>query len=119
MPALRIPEAPHPSVEWVRSLPPYEITREAFSALLDYSCSNPTGTTVGKVWRANLMSHNPSARPVQMVFPREGLVIRWEHPPLWIIKQYAVCDDPKHPEHAAYVKAGGCLMIRKFRPVFV
>lgn len=118
-PALSLPEAPHPLVEWVAGLPAYEIKRDEFFALPEYSCSIPTGTRVGKIWRANLMAYNPTARPVQMALDHGRRVVRYRHPDLWVVKAYAVCDDPNHPRHDEYVKAGGCLAIPCFRPVFL
>lgn len=35
-----------------------EISRRAFDSLDEYSCSLPTGTTVGKVWKLNRNAFN-------------------------------------------------------------
>lgn len=116
---LSLPEAPHPLVEWVKRLPGYAIKQDQFFALPEYSYTIPTGTRVGKIWRANLMAFNPTAHPVQMVINHGKRVVRYRHPDLWVIKAYVVCPDPNHLRHEEYVKAGGCLAIPSFRPVFI
>ena len=44
-----LPEAPHPLVAWVETLPGYVIPQEEFFALPEYSGTVPTGTRVGKI----------------------------------------------------------------------
>ena len=49
------------------------ITREALRELGEYSCSIPTGTTIGKRWRRNLNAYRKD---------RVGV------PPEWVIGKY-------------------------------
>lgn len=44
----------HPNMERVT------LTPDEFNALLDYSCSLPTGTTIGKTWKRRVDYHDPS-----------------------------------------------------------
>jgi hypothetical protein len=66
---------------WVDKLPVERMSQKAFDSLRDYSCSNPTGVVIGKVWRRNLTAYNAYKR----LPPME---------PLWIICEYVACDDP-------------------------
>jgi hypothetical protein len=36
------------------------LTKEEFDALGEYSCSLPTGTTLGKIWKYNRLAYAPS-----------------------------------------------------------
>ena len=38
-------------------------TPEEFAGLLEYSCSIPTGTTIGKVWKCNKNAFRGERRP--------------------------------------------------------
>lgn len=50
-------------------LPNEEMSQRAFDSLDEYSCSIPTGTIVGKVWKRDLNAYN-------------------DRPPEWIICEY-------------------------------
>jgi hypothetical protein len=56
-------------------LPPLQMTLRALEALLEYSCSLPTGTTPGKRWRNHYGSYLPN-------FTSNG------GKPRWIIGEY-------------------------------
>jgi len=114
-----LPEAPHPAVARAAALPPLAITRAAFDALLDYSGTLPTGVADGKMWRANLIAYDRDAAPVQLHVPRLGLKVVHRHPPVWVVRRYERCTDPKHSKHDEFVRAGGCFAIVTYRPEFV
>ena len=63
---------------WVDKLPVERISQATFNSLLEYSCSLPTGTTVGKVWKRNLHAYTRPRRD-----------------PLWVICEYVEHEDPK------------------------
>lgn len=115
---MHLPEAPHPAVARVAALPPFPISRATFDALLDYSASLPTGVSDGKMWRANLIAYAPDASPVQIRIPRIGLTVVHHHPPVWVVRRYERCTDPKHSKHAEYEREGGCFAIVTYRPEF-
>lgn len=79
---------------FVHSLPIMRIKPQAFMDLPEYSASNPTGTTPGKIWRRldGLFDHD---------FKRRG------GKPRWIICQY----DPNCPEEAKRIS------IHQYRPI--
>lgn len=41
-------------------MPKVLVSRELFDKLMDYSCSIPTGTTVGKWWKSRVDYHDAS-----------------------------------------------------------
>ena len=61
---------------WVDRLPVETISQRVFDSLGEYSCSLPTGQTIGKVWKQN------------MRFGRGG-------EPEWVICEYVDHEDPK------------------------
>lgn len=66
-----------------------EITRAEFDALPEYSCSLPTGTTIGKRWKRNETAY--CAEPVAL-HPFDGTVVR--EPPRWILGEYVAHPNP-------------------------
>ncbi len=81
---------------FVASLPPMRLTPQQFMDLLEYSSSNPTGTTNGKMWRRldGVFDHAWRARGGK---------------PRWIICQY----DPNCPDDAKTIA------IHRYRPIIV
>ena len=61
------------------------LTKEQFDKLPEYSCSIPTGTTIGKKWKKNRYAFDPSARD-----PRTGNIIEE-----WYLHEYTKHSDPK------------------------
>ena len=75
------------------------LTREQFDALGEYSCSLPTGVTVGKRWKRNdhafspivqLPTHWPSLMGYIFGFQR-----RAPHEPKWWLGEYVEHEDPE------------------------
>ena len=58
--AIRVPE-------WVGKLDPETISRKTFDSLLEYSCSLPTLTTIGKVWKCDLNFGYPTDEKVWVI----------------------------------------------------
>lgn len=58
----------------VAKLEPDHMSRRAFDSLGEYSCSMPTGTTVGKVWKRNLTAFRH--------------YLGTDRPPVWVICEY-------------------------------
>jgi hypothetical protein len=52
------------------------LTKEAFDALDEYSCSIPTGTTIGKRWKRGEPYHGPRST--------------------WYLCEYVPCETPGH-----------------------
>lgn len=82
--------------DYVKSLEPMRLTPEQFKALPEYSSTNPTGTTPGKMWRRH-----------DGVFDRAWRAQGGK--PRWIICQY----DPSCPKDAKTIK------IYQYRPIIV
>lgn len=61
------------------------LTKKQFDELPEYSCSIPTGTTIGKQWKKNIYAFDPYARD-----PRTGNVIEE-----WYLHEYKEHIDPK------------------------
>lgn len=55
------------------------ISREELAALLEYSCSLPTGTTIGKRWRRDTNAYRDDRRGV---------------PSEWVLGEYVDIGDP-------------------------
>ena len=53
-------------IEKLETLPVEKISRRQFDALLEYSCSSPTGVIPGKVWKRDLRFglHTSRSKPV-------------------------------------------------------
>lgn len=66
----------------MKDTPHLRITYQEAKSLPEYSCSHPTGTTIGKRWRR----HNGS-------YDRDW--IRAGGKPYWLICEYAECDPPR------------------------
>jgi len=60
------------------------LTEKQFKDLPEYSCSIPTGTTIGKQWKHNRFAFDPSARD-----PRTGNTIEE-----WYLHEYIEHKDP-------------------------
>lgn len=60
---------------WYKSLPVEKIKETSLKALPEYSLSDPTGTTIGKVWKRN---------------------IAWSEGPGH--EQWVICEYVKHPD---------------------
>jgi hypothetical protein len=63
----------------IAGLPVERIKRSTLDKLPEYSCSLPTGTIVGKVWKKNLNAFDPAHRG---------------EAPLWVICEYVECALP-------------------------
>lgn len=61
------------------------LTKKEFDELPEYSCSLPTGTTIGKKWKKNRLAFVPSAHD-----PRTGNSIDD-----WYLMEYVEHPDPK------------------------
>lgn len=61
------------------------LTKSDFDELPEYSCSIPTGTTIGKRWKRNIYAFDPSAHD-----PRTGNSIDD-----WYLCEYVQHTDPK------------------------
>ena len=57
------------------------ISRKELAALSEYSCSLPTGTTIGKRWRRDVNAYRADRRGA---------------PPEWVIGEYVDIHDPKN-----------------------
>lgn len=66
---------------WPLSLPVLRLSALAFHELYEYSCSVPTGTTIGKRWKRLDGAHDQG-------FIRRGGI------PQWVIGEYAENVDP-------------------------
>lgn len=49
-----------PLIEWFNKLPIEQISQKAFDGLPEYSCSYPSQTTIGKVWKSKLDYYDES-----------------------------------------------------------
>jgi hypothetical protein len=81
---------------YIRSLPVMRFVPHEFEKLNTYSCSLPTGTTPGKMWRRLDGDHD-------LAFKRRG------GKPIWMVGQY----DPNCPADATEIE------IHWYRPVIV
>jgi hypothetical protein len=69
-----------------------ELTRAEFDALPEYSCSLPSGTTIGKKWKCNDDAYAPEPRR-SIAHVEEQMADVF---PEWWMGQY-VALDPPHP----------------------
>lgn len=76
-------------------LPRLRVTASEFSQLPEYSCSYPTGTTPGKMWRREDGSHD-------VAYLKSG------GKPVWLIGEYDPNDDGK----------GQTIKVNWYLPVF-
>lgn len=53
--------------EWYLKLEAEPMSQAALDSLLDYSCSLPTATTIGKVWKRNLRFGTGDPEPLWMI----------------------------------------------------
>lgn len=63
----------------IAHLPVERISRRTFDRLLEYSCSEPTGVVMGKVWKRNIDAY-PNRVEHQQPSPAP--------PPCWVICEY-------------------------------
>lgn len=107
---MHIPEGPDPQEAWVKSLPAYALTQEQLGSLLEYSRSNPTGTTLGKIWKCNVATRTHEVAR----FTRYGVRDYATFPPLWIIREYVPC--PAEAGGKACKVQGSHVHIRDYQP---
>jgi len=69
------------------------LTRREFEELGEYSCSLPTGTTVGKRWKRNANAF--TAGPVVRLDFWDGTPVREKLPDVWWMGEYVEHEDPK------------------------
>lgn len=70
---------------------PVRLTSSEFNALGEYSCSLPTGVTVGKRWKRNANAYR-QADP-DRVDPLTGMALGW--PAEWWLGEFIEDPDPK------------------------
>lgn len=61
------------------------LTEKEFNSLPEYSCTLPTGTTIGKKWKSNIHAFDPRCYD-----PRTGNTIED-----WYLQEYIPHKDPK------------------------
>lgn len=65
--------------EYVKGLPAYYLTAAELNDLPEYSCSMPTGTTIGRMWKKDMYAYDPDNRHLS---------------PTWVICQYVEHPNP-------------------------
>ena len=68
------------------------LTRREFGELGEYSCSLPTGTTIGKRWRRNVNAYRVG--PVVHLDFWNGTPVREELPDEWWMGEYVESKEP-------------------------
>lgn len=76
---------------WYDKLPAIYITKQEFQDLSEYSCSEPTGTTIGRAWKSNIIAYTHSS---QLKVP--------DRTPIWMYSQYA--EHPTEPDKKVLIK---------------
>jgi hypothetical protein len=70
----------------IAHFPVVELTQRELDELLEYSCSLPTGKTIGKRWKRNILAYNPNPAA-----HAEGAIIG----PEWVMGEYIEDKDPE------------------------
>lgn len=63
--------------DWYKQLPVDKMSQKALDSIPDYSCSEPTGMTIGKMWKRDAHWHYPNLGP------------------LWVVHEIVSHSDPK------------------------
>jgi len=69
--------------DWLLREPIIYLTKSELDHLPEYSCSNPTGTTIGKMWKRDLNAQAP------------GLLRPYLLPHKWMVHRYDKHENPE------------------------